>query len=59
MERGFGDLKDGMDEYEIIKRYYVKSDEIENETMIYMKVMWICRQKHERIEKVTVCVVVR
>ena len=30
-----GDLKDGMDEYEIIKGYHVRSDEIEKETMRY------------------------
>ena len=34
-----GYLKDGMDEYEIIKRYHVRSDEIEKETMRYMRVM--------------------
>ena len=34
-----GYLKDGMDEYELIKGYHVRSDEIEKETMRYMRVM--------------------
>ena len=34
-----GYLKDGMDEYELIKWYHVRSDEIEKETMKYMRVM--------------------
>ena len=38
-----------MDEYEIIKRYHVRSDEIEKETMIYMRVMWNSRQRHARM----------
>ena len=42
-------LKDGMDEYELIKGYHVRSDEIEKETMRYMKVMWNNRQRHERM----------
>ena len=40
-----GYLKDGIDEYEIIKGYHVRSDEIE--TMRYMRVMWNSRQRHE------------
>ena len=40
-----GDLKDGMDEYEIIKGYHVRSDEIEKITMRYMTVMWNSRQR--------------
>ena len=44
-----GYLKDGMDEYEIIKRDHVRSDEIEKETMRYMRVMWNNRQMHERM----------
>ena len=40
-----GDMMDGVDEYEIIKGYHVKSDEIEKETMRYMRVMWNSRQK--------------
>ena len=39
----------GMDEYEIIKGYHVRSDEIEKETMRYMRVMWNSRQRHERM----------
>ena len=35
-----GYLKDGIDEYEIIKGYHVRSDEIEKETMRHMRVMW-------------------
>ena len=48
-ERWRGDvryLKDGMDdEYETIKWYDVRSDEVEKETTSYLKVMWnsICR----------------
>ena len=42
-------LKDGMDEYELIKGYHVRSDEIEKETMRYMRVMWNSRQRHERM----------
>ena len=37
----------GMDEYEIIKGYHVRSDE--KETMRYMRVMWNSRQRHARI----------
>ena len=44
-----GYLKDGMDEYELIKGYHVRSDEIEKETMRYMRVMWNSRQRHERL----------
>ena len=44
-----GDLMDGMDEYEIIKGYHVRSDEIEKETLRYMRVMWNRRQRHERL----------
>ena len=44
-----GDLMDGMDEYEIIKGYHVRSDEIEKETLRYMRVMWNSRQRHERL----------
>ena len=39
-----GYLKDGMDEYELIKGYHVRSDEIEKETMRYMRVMWNSRK---------------
>ena len=39
-----GYLKDGMDEYEIMKGYHVRNDEIEKETM---RVMWKSRQRHE------------
>ena len=35
-----GYLKDGMDAYEIIKGYHVRSDEIKKETMRYMRMMW-------------------
>ena len=44
-----GYLRDGRDNYEIIKGYYVRSDEIEKETMRYMRVMWNSRQMHERM----------
>ena len=44
-----GYLKDGMDEYELIKGYHVRSDEIEKETMRYMRVMCTSRQRHERM----------
>ena len=42
-----GYLMDGMDEYELIKGYHVRSDEIEKETMRYMRVVWNSRQRHE------------
>ena len=38
-----------MDEYELIKGYHVRSDEIEKETMRYMTVMWNMRQRHKRM----------
>ena len=38
-----------MDEYELIKGYHVRSDEIEKETIRYMGVMWNSRQRHERM----------
>ena len=38
-----------MDEYELIKGYHVRSDEIE--TMRYMGVMWNSRQRHERLSE--------
>ena len=41
-----GYLKDGMDEYKIIKGYHVRSDEIEKETI---RMMWNSRQRHERL----------
>ena len=44
-----GYLKDGMDEYKLLKGYHVRSDEIEKETMTYMRVMWNSRQRHERL----------
>ena len=37
------DLKDGMDEYETIKGYHLRSDN----TMKYLRVMWNSRQIHE------------
>ena len=42
-------LKDGMREYEVIKRYHVNSDEIEKETMGYLRVLWNSRQRYERL----------
>ena len=42
------DLKDGMEEYEMIKGYHVRSEKIEKETMRYLRVMWNSRQRHER-----------
>ena len=48
-ERGaVRDLKDGSEEYEMIKGYYVRSEKIEKETMRYLRVMWNNRQRHER-----------
>ena len=38
-----------MDEYELIRGYHVSSDEIEKETMRYMRVVWSSRQRHERM----------
>ena len=42
------DLKDGMEEYEIIKGYRARSENIEKETMRYLRVMWNSRSRHER-----------
>ena len=33
------DLKDDMEEYEMIKGYYMRSEKIEKETMRYLRVM--------------------
>ena len=40
------ELKDGIEEYEIIKGYHVRSEKIESETMRYLRVrvMWNSRQ---------------
>ena len=48
MERGCKCLKDGMEEYEMIKGYHVRSEKLEKETMRYLRVMWNSRQRHER-----------
>ena len=40
-------MKDGMEEYEIINGYRVRSENIEKETIRYMRVMWNSRQRHE------------
>ena len=41
MERGCkGFERDGMEEYEMIKGYHVRSEKIEKETMRYLRVMW-------------------
>ena len=42
------DLKNGMEEYEMIKGYHVRSGKIEKETMRYPRVMWNSRQRYER-----------
>ena len=43
------DLKDGMEEYEIIKGYHVRSDKKpEKKPMRYLRVMWNSRQRHKR-----------
>ena len=42
-------LKDGMCQYEVIKGYHVDSDEIETETMSYLRVLWNSRQRYERL----------
>ena len=42
------DSKDDMEEYYIIKGYRVRNEKIEKETMIYLRVMWNSRQRHER-----------
>ena len=44
-------MKDGIDEYEIIKGYHVRSDEIEKERIRYMRVMWNSRKRHERMRE--------
>ena len=38
-----------MDEYELIKGYHVRSDEIENETIRYMRVVWNSSHRNERM----------
>ena len=40
------DVKEGMEEYEIIKGYRVRSEN--NKTIKYLRVMWNSRQRHER-----------
>ena len=42
-------LNDGMCEYEVMKGYHVESDEIEKETMRYLRVFWYSRQRYERL----------
>ena len=42
-------MKDGMHEYDVIKGYNLEIAEIEKETMIFLKVMWNNRQRHERV----------
>ena len=44
-----------MDEYEILKWYHVRSDEIEKETMRYMRVMWNSRQRRDRVGMISNC----
>ena len=43
------DLKDDMEEYEIIKGYHVRGEKkLEKETMRYLRVLWNSRQRQER-----------
>ena len=42
------DLKDGMAEYKTIKGHHAKNEEIEKETLRYLRVMWNSRQRHVR-----------
>ena len=46
MEKGDNN-EDGMYEYDVIKGYQLESDEIQNETMTFLRVMWINKQRHE------------
>ena len=39
MERAINELNSGMREYEVIKGHHVENEEIEKETMRYLKVM--------------------
>ena len=39
-------MKDDMNEYDVIKGYHLESDEIEKETIRYLRVMWNNRQRH-------------
>ena len=48
-ERTIERLKDRMCEYEIIKGYHVENDEIEEEAMRYVRVLWNSRQRYERM----------
>ena len=45
-------LKDDMCEYEVIKGYHVDNDEIEKETMRYLRIMWNSRQRYKYWESV-------
>ena len=49
--RGVIKRKDGMHEYDVIKGYKLENAEIEKETMILFRVMWINRQRHERMRE--------
>ena len=40
-----------MCEYEIIKGYNVDNDEMEKETMMYLRGMWNSRQRYERLRE--------
>ena len=40
-------MMDGMHEYDVIKGDLLESEEIEKATMIFLRVIWINRQRHE------------
>ena len=47
--RGVIKMKDSRHEYDVIKGYKLESDEIEKETMQFLRVMSINSQGHERV----------
>ena len=44
-------LEDDMCEDEVIKRYHVANDEMEKETMRYLRGMWNSRQRYKRFRE--------
>ena len=44
-------LEDDMSKFEVIKGYHVDNDEMEKETMRYLRGMWNSRQRYERLRE--------
>ena len=49
--KGVIKMKDGRHEYDVIKAYKLESAEIEKEIMQFLRVMWINRQRIERVRE--------